>query len=239
MLQSNMLSILLWFHLLEKWKIFVMYWWFVSFMFWNSVLGVAVRTIFLAQVEYEDTSLSSCFQRFEFWAFSCRLTWELSTSGLWVVRTSLLVLVWLTCSSSTFTGLTGYPKSCGRFSLALHGLRNTLLTGLAFAGTSGFGLAIGEPSLEVVPWPLFAIALCFPIGSARKLLKWLQENIERLIVLNKRRRWFQLSRVKLSLVSMSASWFGSLVPSWFCQTNNQAQLCGLSARVSLWDIVLW
>ena len=32
-------------------------------------------------------------------------------------------------------GSTGYPKSCGGFSLALHGLRNTKFTGLVFAGT--------------------------------------------------------------------------------------------------------
>ena len=51
------------------------------------------------------------------------------------------------------------------------------------------------------------MALCFPIGSERKLQKWLQENIEKLIMLNKRRRWFHSSRVKLALVSMSASWF--------------------------------
>ena len=51
------------------------------------------------------------------------------------------------CPSSTFPGLTGYPKSCGGLSLALHGLRNTKLTGLAFAGKIGFRFAIGEPSL--------------------------------------------------------------------------------------------
>ena len=148
-----------------------------------------------------------CFQESEHWAFSCRFTWERSTSGFWVVCTRFLVLVWAPCPSSTFPGLTGYPKSYGRFSLVLHGLRKTKLTGLAVAWTVGFGSAIGEPSLELVSWPLFDMALCFSIGSERKLQKWLQENIEKLIMLNKRTRWFHSSRVKCALVSMSASWF--------------------------------
>ena len=50
---------------------------------------------------------------------------------------------------------------------------------LAFAGIIGFGFAIGEPSLEVASCPLFDMALCFLIGSERKLLKWMQENIEK------------------------------------------------------------
>ena len=43
------------------------------------------------------------------------------------------------------------------------------------------------------------MALCFPIGSKRKLLKWLQENIEKLIMLNKRRGFHSL-REKLSFL---------------------------------------
>ena len=33
-------------------------------------------------------------------------------------------------------------------------------------------------------------------------------------------------------------WFGSWVPSYFCRTVNQAQLCGVLTRVSLFDFVL-
>ena len=211
-----------------KWKMCVMYWWFLIFMFWNSVLVITARTGFLDLVEFEDSSQSPCFQESEFWAFSCRLTWERSTSGFWVVRTSLLVLVWSPCPSSTFAGLTGYPKSCGGFSLALHGLRSTKLTGLAFPGTIGFGSAIGEPTLKVASWPLFDMALCFPIGSQRNLLKWLQDNIEKFKMLSKWRRWFHSSRVKLPLVSMSASWFlGSTYLIWIfgskvILSNNQS-----------------
>ena len=143
----------------RKWKTFVMYWWFVYLMFWTSVLGVAVCTSLTVVVECEDASLLSCFQGFEFWALSCLLTWEHSTSGLWVVCKSFLVLVWLPCPSSTFSGSTGCPKFCGGFSLVLHGLRNTKFTGFVFAGIIGLGFAIGEPSLEVASWPLFDMAL--------------------------------------------------------------------------------
>ena len=38
---------------------------FVYFMFWNSVLGVTARTSFLVLVEFEDSSLSPCFQESE------------------------------------------------------------------------------------------------------------------------------------------------------------------------------
>ena len=70
----------------RTWKIFVMYWSFVYFMFWNVVLGVAARTSLRVPTEFEDSSWSPCFQESEFWAFSCRLTWEHSISGLWVAR---------------------------------------------------------------------------------------------------------------------------------------------------------
>ena len=75
------------------------------------------------------------------------------------------------------------------------------------------------------------MTLCFPIGSERKLLKWLQENIEKLMMLNKRRRWFHAWN-SLWLPSQQVGFwcqhilFGPLVPSWFCRTTNQAQLCG-------------
>ena len=134
------------------------------------------------------------------------------------------------CTSLTTLSFIDVPridrilKSCGRFSLALNGLCDTRLMGLAFARIIGFGFAIDEPSLEVVCWPLLDMALCFPIGSERKLLKWLQENIEKLMMFNKRRRWSHSSRMKLSLVSMSASWF--LVSTYliwiFIRSNNQS-----------------
>ena len=93
-----------------KWEIFVMYCWFVYFMFWNSVLGVAASPSLFVLVEFEAFSWSHCFQESELWAVSCRQTWERSTSGFWVVRTSLLVPVWSPCPSSSFPGLTGYPS---------------------------------------------------------------------------------------------------------------------------------
>ena len=69
------------------------------------------------------------------------------------------------------------------------------------------------------------MALCFPIGSERKLVKWLQENIEKLILLNKRRRWFHPSRVKLPLVECQQVRFGVYIfdlDLWF-QVNSVEQ----------------
>ena len=85
----------------------------------------------------------------------------------------------------TFTGLTGYPKSWGGFTHALHGLCDTRLMGIAFARIVGFCCAIGDPSFEVV-------SLCFPTGSEGKLLKWLQEHIEKLIDVEQRKNMVRL-----------------------------------------------
>ena len=68
---------------------------------------------------------------------------------------------------------------------------------VAIAKFIGFWFCIGEPSLEVASCPLFDMALCFLIGSDRNLMKWLQKNIETLMMFNKRRRCFHSSRVKL------------------------------------------
>ena len=78
------------------------------------------------------------------------------------------------CASLTSLSFIDIPRidqtsqNCGRFSLVLHGLRNTKWTVFAFAGIIGLGFAIGEPSQEVASWPPFDMALCFPIGSERK-----------------------------------------------------------------------
>ena len=105
MLPLRMLSNLLWFSnfFCRNWMIFVIYWWFVYFMFWNDVLGCAARTSLLVLLEVEAFSWSHCFQESELWAFSCRLTWGRPTSGFWVVRTSLLVPAKSPCPSSSFS----------------------------------------------------------------------------------------------------------------------------------------
>ena len=66
-------------------------------------------------------------------------------------------------------------------------------------------------------------------------------------IMNRWRRLFCSSRVKLSFVKLSTSWF--LVPTdliwifwgpgWFCTIANQAQLCGFGMRVSLLDFCPW
>ena len=201
------------------WKTFGNYWWFEILMFITSFFVFTSRTNFLVLVELECSSLPSCFQESASCVFSCRLTWEYSIGSRLGFRISFLMLGAPPCSFSTFSGLTELLKSWRGFFLALNGLYNTRFMSLDFAIAEfiGFGFAIGAPSLEVASCPLLDMALCFLIGSERKLLKWLQENIDKFMMLKKRRRWFQSSRVKLSLVSISASWLlASTYLIWFC-----------------------
>ena len=153
----------------KKWKIFVMYCRLVYFMFWNSVLVVAARTSHLVLVEFGDSFLSSCFQESEHWAFSCRLTWERSTSGFWVVRTSFLVLVWLPCPSSTFSGLTGYPKAAEDFPSRSTGYV-TPSWRVRLRPNHWSWFRDRWNFTEVASWPLFDMALC--IRSDQKENYW-------------------------------------------------------------------
>ena len=155
------------------WKTFVKHWWFEIHMLWNSF--VCSPPSFLVLVEPEDSSLSSCFQESAFWVFSGRLTCGYSIGSWLGFRISFWMQGAPSCSFSTFTRLTGLLKSCGGFFLAPKGICNTRLMGLDFAIAEfiGFGFAIGKPSLEVASCPLFDMALCFLIGSERKLLKCL------------------------------------------------------------------
>ena len=106
------------------------------------------------------------------------------------------------CSSSSFTGLTGCPKSCGKFTFALHKLRYTKLTDVALTGTIGLGFAVGSRFLT----SFWHGALLFD-RIRKKFRKWLRENIQKLIMLNKRSRWFHSSREKLPMFRISANWF--------------------------------
>ena len=145
-------------------------------MFWSSGFGVAPCTGFLVLLELEKSFSSrcvwSCSSRQQYpeanRAFSCRLTWEYPTSDLEAACQLFPEAIATSFRSSAFPGLTGYTKFCEEF-LSLHGLRDTKLSGLAFAGTVGLGFAIGEPSFEVASWPLFDMALCFadPIGRKK------------------------------------------------------------------------
>ena len=98
----------------------------------------------------------------------------------------------------------------------------------------GLAFAIGEPSSEVASWPRFDMALGSPTWSSeRKSPTWLQENIVKLKMLNKRRRCFRSSCEKLPLVRMSPSWFwcqhvwfGSRVQNWSCRTTSQEHSVG-------------
>ena len=92
-------------------------------------------------------------------------------------------------------------------------------------------------------WHQTQYALC----PERKFSEMAARIVGKLRTMNKHTICFHLSLEKLPLVRMSASWFlgvnifwyGSWVPSWFCQTTNQEQLCEFLTHVSLWDFVLW
>ena len=64
-------------------------------------------------------------------------------------------------------------------------------------------------------------------------LERLQENIEKLKILNKQRRWFHSSREKLPLVRMSASWF--LVSTFLVRVlGSKKILSNNQSRATLW-----
>ena len=165
----------------------------------------------------------SCTSRFE----------TLSVLGV-AARTSFLALVWLPCPSSTFTGLTGISQILQKIFPRAPRMRNTKLTGLAFVLVS--------PSANLHWKSLLDLSLtwrsAFRSDQKENCWKWLQENIEKLIILNKRRRWFHAWN-SLWLACQQVGfwcqhiWFGSSVPNQFCGTTNQAQLCGFWTRVSI------
>ena len=90
----------------------------------HSCVFNASIELFLESLPYKSpctgrvwsSSWSHCFKESELWAFSCRLTWERSTSGFWVVRPSLLVLEYdhLVLHRRS-PGWPDIPKSCGDF----------------------------------------------------------------------------------------------------------------------------
>ena len=131
--------------------------------------------------------------------FSCRLTREYPTSNFESGSIQFLGACPTPFLSSSFPGLTRDPKLCEEIS-SLHGLCIRLIS---------LAVAVGEPLFEVASCLRFDMA---PITMRsliweRKLLKWLQEYIEKLIMLNKQSRWSHSSFEKLPLIRMSASWF--------------------------------
>ena len=158
----------------------------------KSDLGVAHCTGFLLLLELESTFSSRCF-----WScsmhkfpsairvFSCQPTGAISTPF----------------RSSAFPQIDQIPQI----------LRRVFLTPRAACYQVEWSRLRGKCWFRLCHWrsftwsrlltSFFDMALCFPIRSSeRKSLKWLQENIEKLLLLNKRRRWFHSSHEKLSLV---------------------------------------
>ena len=224
-------------------------WWFEIFMLWNSFYVLTSRTSFLALIEPEDSSLSSCFQESAFWVCSCRLTREYSIGSRLVFRISFLVLIGTSpCSYSAFPGLMGSLKSCGGLFLALNGLSNTRFMGLDFAiaGFMGFGFL---PSVNLQRMSLLVLSLTWHSASwsdqkenywngrkrtSRKSCCWTNEEDDSAHAWNLLRSACQRFEFWCQHI-----WCGFLDLNWFCQTTNLTQLCGFWTRVSLFDFVLW
>ena len=169
--------------------------------------------------------------------FSCRLTWEFSTSKFELevphfpeAKATLFLL-------SSFTGLTKDPDLCGETS-SLHWPCITSLAGLAFA--------TWDPSLGVVSCPRFDMAPITRRSLAweRKRLKWLPEYVEKLMKLKQTQKVIPLISGETSIndsklvLGVNIFDLDLCVLNWFCQTTNQEQLCGFWTRVSLLDFVL-
>ena len=79
----------------------------------------------------------------------------------------------------------------------------------------GFDFAITRSSPGSLSCGLFDMVLEFKVD-----LSWLQEKTEKLIKLNRRRRWCHSSQVKLYLVNKSANWFlVSTYLIWICRSK--------------------
>ena len=149
-------------------------------------------------------------------------------AGPWLLSRMIPVLpetkVW---SNSWFTGQCEASESTEEKWFALNRILGTKHVDL--------DLATKDPSSVFLSSAIFDMMLCFLFER-----KWLQENVEKFTMLNKRRRYFYSSLVKLSSVNMSASgFFGVDIfdldlggQSWLCQTINLTQLCGFWTRVS-------
>ena len=184
-----------------------MCWWFVYSMFFNSG-NDAASFLELVESEYFLTSLSVWFWSsctnflFACGTFYCRLAWKYPTYAGCTRCLDACTTLFLT---SAFSWLTRDPK--------LRAVISSLLC--SHSARHGFALVVGEPSFEVVFWPLFDMEL--------------PEYIEKFKIVNKRRRWSHSSFEKLPLVSISVSWFFGVnkidldfwVWNWFWCWNEQ------------------
>ena len=220
------------------WKILSMYRWFVYSMFLNSGEHAAS---FLVPGGFSSLFIwlwSFCPSSLAAWrTFSCRLTWEFSTSDFELPR-SQFPGTWSTLFlSSSFPGLTWDPKLDEEVA-SLYCLCISRFTGLA--------VAVGEPSFEVVSYDLFDMAsITMRSLILEKHFKWLQEYIEKLTILNTHRRWFHYfsrnffwSECQRVGFWCQHIWFWCRIPNWLCQITNQEQLCGFWTHVSSSDFVL-
>ena len=110
---------------------------------------------------------------------------------------------------------------------------------------AGFNFATTRSSSP----PCFRSCIClFDIGwgSSVWFLKWLQENMELLMMLNWQ-RWMVPFTTYATAFRQNVGelvfcyqriWFSLWDPSWFCQITNRARFCGFGTRVSSSDSCL-
>ena len=100
-----------------------------------------------------------------------------------------------------------------------------------------FCSAIGAPSLEVASWPPFDMALCFPIGSERKLMKLLQKKHRQTHVVDQTKKKVPLVKLShwLACQQLVLTCFIWIFGSKLILSNNQ--LKGILCVLDTWIIV--
>ena len=190
--------------LCRNWKILLTYGWFVCSMFLDS--GVDATSLFVS-LEVQ------CF-------FSSLCVWSWSTRMLFpaAIPTSFL--------TSVFTGMTRDPKLCEEI-FSFLGLRITRLMGPRFRQYHGLWFCHWRAFTSSRLLMFLDMALCFLTWSSeRKSPKCLQENIKKLIMLDKQGR-------RPTLVRMSASWFS--VSTYLIWTlGSKLILLNKQSRATLW-----
>ena len=153
---------------------------------------------------------------------------------------------WVACWRRTFNKLFMTIVRCGLSVAADIGSPRSFL----FVSIRTPGILTSITSLPWATWSRGWYVRWHPCNKAHHWLSAIvsEQTVElKWLILSKYNKWFHLSRVKLPLVGMSASWFFVSMyliwifgPSWFDRITNLAKLCGSWKHVSLWDFFpLW
>ena len=185
---------------------------------WSSVAGLFALA-WKSKFRFVSGTVDLSALAFVF-ASDCH-TWELDATSFWFESSaeglSVLAIrlkLWL-CAIST-TGPFDALELCAVEELATVFESNRFNVGLDFS--------------------IFFVLLFLPVSFSTF---WVQLAELKMLILNKRRRWFHSSRVKLPSVSMSASWF--LVSTYLIWIfGSKLILSNSQSSVTLWvDFCLW